>query len=117
MFDDVSAVFGTGRFLPYDKDRRWFDHKSEAVPSWLCRLAGLLCPCLLHHKAVQADANGPLSRARPAPARPAIPDQHAHKDTPNHQHQTQPNHVHTPQPLTPPQRRRGSGGDWHRRDD
>jgi hypothetical protein len=70
MFDDVSAVFGTGRFLPYDKDRRWFDHKSEAVPSWLCRLAGLLCPCLLHHKAVQADAKAPFlapAQHRPAP--------------------------------------------------
>jgi GNAT superfamily N-acetyltransferase len=31
MFDDVIAVSGTGRFLPYDKDRRWSDHKSESV--------------------------------------------------------------------------------------
>jgi GNAT superfamily N-acetyltransferase len=31
MFDDVIAVSGTGRFLPYDKDRRWFEHKSESA--------------------------------------------------------------------------------------
>jgi GNAT superfamily N-acetyltransferase len=31
MFDDVIAVSGTGRFLPYDKDRRWSDHKSESL--------------------------------------------------------------------------------------
>lgn len=31
MFDDVVAVSGTGRFLPYDKDRRWSDRKDEHV--------------------------------------------------------------------------------------
>lgn len=31
LFADVLAVSGTGRFLPYDKDRRWFDAKDERV--------------------------------------------------------------------------------------
>jgi GNAT superfamily N-acetyltransferase len=31
LFADVLAVAGTGRFLPYDKDRRWFDRKDEYV--------------------------------------------------------------------------------------
>jgi len=31
LFDDVVAVSGTGRFLPYDKDQRWSDRKDEHV--------------------------------------------------------------------------------------
>jgi GNAT superfamily N-acetyltransferase len=31
MFDDVIAVSGTGRFLPYDKDQRWTAAKDEHV--------------------------------------------------------------------------------------
>ena len=31
MFRDIVAVSGTGRFLPYDKDRRWSDRKNEHV--------------------------------------------------------------------------------------
>jgi GNAT superfamily N-acetyltransferase len=31
LFADVLTVAGTGRFLPYDKDRRWSDHKDEHV--------------------------------------------------------------------------------------
>jgi GNAT superfamily N-acetyltransferase len=31
LFEAVVEVAGTGRFLPYDKDRRWFDRKAERV--------------------------------------------------------------------------------------
>lgn len=31
LFEDVLRVAGTGRFLPYDKDRRWSDRKQETV--------------------------------------------------------------------------------------
>lgn len=31
MYYDIVAVSGTGRFLPYDKDRRWTDRKDEHV--------------------------------------------------------------------------------------
>lgn len=31
MFHDIMAVSGTGRFLLYDKDRRWSDRKDEQV--------------------------------------------------------------------------------------
>ncbi|MFI6447691.1 GNAT family N-acetyltransferase [Kitasatospora sp. NPDC050543] len=31
VFADVIRVAGTGRFLPYDKDRRWSDDKDETV--------------------------------------------------------------------------------------
>jgi hypothetical protein len=31
LLADVLAVAGTGRFLPYDKDRRWSDRKDERV--------------------------------------------------------------------------------------
>ncbi|MEU7166683.1 GNAT family N-acetyltransferase [Streptomyces morookaense] len=31
LFADITSVAGTGRFLPYDKDRRWSDSKTESV--------------------------------------------------------------------------------------
>jgi hypothetical protein len=31
LFEAVVSVAGTGEFLPYDKDRRWFAVKSEQV--------------------------------------------------------------------------------------
>ena len=31
LFEAVVSVAGTGRFLPYDKDRRWFAAKGEQV--------------------------------------------------------------------------------------
>ena len=31
LFSDVISVAGTDRYLGYDKDRRWFDTKTESV--------------------------------------------------------------------------------------
>ena len=31
LFEAIVSVAGTGKFLPYDKDRRWFEVKSEQV--------------------------------------------------------------------------------------
>lgn len=49
LFADVLAIAGTGRFLPYDKDRRWADSKdSQVLAGHIIQEPGLVLIPTLH---------------------------------------------------------------------
>ena len=49
LFADLIEVAGTGRLLPYDKDRRWADRKDEQVlPEAIIQEPGLAMIPTLH---------------------------------------------------------------------
>ena len=65
LFADLIEVAGTGRLLPYDKDRRWTDRKDEQVlPEAIIQEPGLaMIPTL----------RGPIRPCRRGPRRSTSP--------------------------------------------